>query len=181
MGNLSILPKFARKGKWRAMRIAIAADHAGYDLKEKLKKHLEERGHAVIDVGAHEFRTGDDYPDFAQPAAELVSRGAVDRGIVICDSGIGVDIVANKVPGVRSALVHDEDLARRTREHNDTNVLSLGSMLLDDESAYRIADAWLDTPFSREERHARRIHKIGHLEEHNVTLCGGDIDDSDGE
>jgi ribose 5-phosphate isomerase B len=99
----------------------------------------------------------------------MVARGEADRGIVICDSGIGVDIVANKVPGVRSALVHNEELAERTRLHNDTNVLSLGSMLLDTETARRIAKIWLDTDFSSAERHKRRIHEITELERREVT------------
>lgn len=146
------------------MRIAIAADHAGFELKEKIKAYLEREGHEVIDTGPFTYQPGDDYPDYAGPAARKVADGEVDRGIVVCDSGIGVDIVANKIPGVRSALVHDEQLARLTREHNDTNVLALGAMFLDEEKAEEIVDAWLDTPFSGAERHARRIRKIAEME-----------------
>ena len=126
----------------------MAADHAGFELKERLKRYLETQGYEVVDTGAHSLQPGDDYPDFAFPAARMVADGEVDRGIVICDSGIGVDIVANKVPGVRSALVHDEELAKRTREHNDTNVLALGAVFVDAEKAERIAKNWLETEFS---------------------------------
>lgn len=146
------------------MRIAIAADHAGFELKEKLKDYLTLEGHEIVDTGPFTCQPGDDYPDYAAPAAEKVARGEVDRGIVICDSGIGVDIVANKIPGARSALVHDEQLAGLTREHNDTNVLALGAMFLDEERAGRIAKVWLETPFSGEDRHARRIRKIEEIE-----------------
>lgn len=146
------------------MRIAIGADHAGYDLKERLKDYLKQEGHEVIDVGAHNYIPGDDYPIYAAAAAEKVAGGEADRGIVICDSGIGVDIVANKVPGIRSALVHDEELAKLTRQHNDTNVLALGSMFLDEDKARRIAKNWLDTEFSHAERHERRVHEIEELE-----------------
>jgi len=146
------------------LRIAIGADHAGYELKEKLKEYLREQGHEVIDVGAAHYEPGDDYPKFAERAARLVGRGEADRGILVCDSGIGVDIVANKVPGVRSALVHDEALAKLTREHNDSNVLSLGAMFMDTDKAKRIVGNWLGTEFSRAERHERRIREIAEME-----------------
>jgi ribose 5-phosphate isomerase B len=146
------------------MKIAMGADHAGYELKEKLKEYLKREGYDVIDVGAHEYQPGDDYPVYAAAAAEKVARGEADRGVVVCDSGIGVYIVANKVPGVRSALVHNEDLAARTREHNDTNVLALGSMSLGEDEAKRIAKTWLETAFSHGERHERRVREIEQLE-----------------
>ncbi len=152
------------------MKIAIGADHAGYDLKEKLKKHLQEQGYEVVDVGAHSYDKNDDYPDFARGVADLVGEQKVDRGILVCDSGIGVDIVANKTPGVRSALVHSVDLARRTREHNDTNVLSLGSMLVDEDTAVQITRTWLETDFTGEERHARRIAKIEDIERSEISV-----------
>lgn len=146
------------------MKIAMGADHAGYELKETLRKYLEQQGYEVIDCGPHVLQPGDDYPDYAAPAALMVADGEADRGIVVCDSGIGVDIVANKIPGVRSALVHDEGLAKLTREHNDTNVLALGAMFLSTEQAERIARIWLETEFSHAERHERRIEKIKHIE-----------------
>lgn len=147
------------------MRVAIAADHAGYDLKEKLKLYLKQEGYQIMDAGPMSYESTDDYPDYAAQAALMVSNGEVDRGIVICDSGIGVDIVANKFPGVRSALVHDEELAKTTRQHNDTNVLALGAMYMDEAKARRIVKNWLDTPFSGAERHARRIRKIQEIED----------------
>jgi ribose 5-phosphate isomerase B len=151
------------------MKVSIAADHAGFELKEKLKEYLKLQGYEVIDTGPKEFQPGDDYPDFAAPAAEMVANGQADRGILICDSGIGVDIVANKIPGVRSALVNDEELAKLTREHNDSNVLALGAMFLDEEKAKRIAKNWLETEFSGAERHQRRIDKITEIEKEEAA------------
>lgn len=151
------------------MKIALGADHAGFNLKENLKDYLKQEGHDVIDVGALEYKPGDDYPAYAAAAAEKVATGDADRAIVVCDTGIGVDIAANKVPGVRSALVHNTELAARTREHNDTNVLSLGAMLLDYNTARQITKTWLETPFSHDERHTRRIHEIDELEEEVIN------------
>jgi len=142
------------------MKVAIGSDHAGFELKEQIKDYLEDEGYDVTDVGALRYDKDDDYPDFARSVAHKVAMGDVDRGILVCDTGIGVDIAANKVPNVRSALVHDEELAIRTRLHNDTNVLSLGAMFVDPEKAKRIVDNWLQTEFSHEERHERRIHEI---------------------
>lgn len=146
------------------MRIAIASDHAGFDLKEKVSEYLGDEGYEVLDAGAFNYNKEDDYPVFAAKAAHLVSIGEVDRAILICDSGIGVDIVANKLPGVRSALVHDEELAKLTRQHNDSNVLSIGAMFVDEEKAKRIVDNWLETSFSGAERHQRRISEIAELD-----------------
>lgn len=151
------------------MKISIAADHAGYDLKERIKDFLRQEGYEIVDTGAHSYDPMDDYPDFAEPAAQMVADGEVDRGIVICDTGIGVDIVANKVAGVRSALVHTEELAHRAREHNDSNVIALGAMVTDENAARRIVKIWLDTPFSQADRHRRRIHEIEEIEE--ATKC----------
>lgn len=150
------------------MRIAIGADHAGFPLKEKLKAYLKQEGHEVLDAGAHEYDPSDDYPIFAAEAANLVSTGEADRGILVCDSGIGMDIVANKLPRVRSALVHDEELARTTRQHNDTNVLTLGAMFVDEDKAKRIAKNWLETEFSGVERHARRVKEIEEIEKQAI-------------
>jgi ribose 5-phosphate isomerase B len=146
------------------MKIAIVADNAGFELKERLRELLEREDQHVTDMGAHEYEPGDDYPDCAAAAADMVARGEADRAVLVCVSGIGVDVVMNKVPGVRSALVHDETLARLTREHNDTNVLSLGSMFMDEAKAERTNKTWLDTPFNSAARHARRMHKIEDLE-----------------
>lgn len=154
------------------MRIAIGADHAGFQLKEKLREFLQEEDYEVIDVGPSAFDPGDDYPVFAAEVGRMVSGGEAERGVLVCDSGIGVDIVANKFPGVRSALVHDEELARTTRLHNDTNVLSLGAMMVDEDKARRIVTNWLETDFSGEERHQRRVEEIEELERQCVGGAG---------
>jgi len=146
------------------MKVAIAADHRGFELKEQLRVYLEQQGYEVVDVGPHSYEPKDDYPDYAAPAAGLVSRGEADRAILVCDSGIGMDIVANKTRGVRSAVIHDVDLARRARSHNDTNCISLPAMTVDFEAAKRIVDVWLTTEFGGVERHARRIRKIEEME-----------------
>lgn len=163
------------------MKIAVASDHAGFELKERLRVYLQHEGYDVADLGPRTYTPGDDYPDFAGPAAEMVSKGEADRAILVCDSGIGVDIVANKLPGVRSALVHDEELARLTREHNDTNVLALGSMFVDEEKAKRIAKNWLETEFSDADRHKRRLAKITELERRELpAVSAGNGDDDAG-
>mgnify|MGYP000940992495 CR=1 FL=1 len=146
------------------MKIAIGADHAGFELKEKLREFLQDDDYDVIDVGPAAFQPGDDYPIYAAQVARMVSSGEADRGILICDSGIGVDIVANRFAGVRSALVHDEELAKITRQHNDSNVLSLGAMIVDEDKAKRIVTNWLETEFSHAERHQRRIEEIEELD-----------------
>lgn len=146
------------------MKIAIGADHAGFELKEKLREFLQEEDYEIIDVGPTAFQPGDDYPIYAAQVGRLVSTGEVDRGILVCDSGIGVDIVANRFPGVRSALVHDEEMAKITRQHNDSNVLSLGAMIVDPDKAQRIVTNWLETEFTHAERHQRRIEEIEELD-----------------
>jgi ribose 5-phosphate isomerase B len=146
------------------MRVAIGADHAGYALKERLKQELESLGHQVVDIGTYSGAPPVDYPDFCFPVGELVARGEVERGIVLGGSGIGESIAANKVPGVRAALVHSDETARLTREHNDSNVLALGGRTTRDyDDAARWLRIWLDTPFEAG-RHLRRIHKIHEYE-----------------
>lgn len=162
------------------MKVAIGADHAGFELKEKIKDFLTQENYEVVDVGAHQYEKGDDYPLYAHSTAEMVSRGEADRGILVCDSGIGVDIVANKVPGVRSALINDEQLAIITRQHNDTNVLSLGAMLVDADKAKKITKNWLETEFSGDERHKRRIREIEDIERQEILLHEHEVQD-DGE
>jgi ribose 5-phosphate isomerase B len=141
------------------MKIAVACDHGGFALKETMVSYLKELGHEVKDVGCYD--TGSiDYPDFIFPAAEAVARGEFERGVVICTTGIGVSICANKVKGIRCALCSDEYSARMTREHNDTNILALGANVTTAVRAKEIAKLWLDTAFSHGERHQRRIDKI---------------------
>lgn len=145
------------------MKVSLACDHGGLDLKNEVKVHLEKRGFAVCDFGTFS-KESCDYPDFARPAAEAVASGECERGIVICTTGIGVSITANKVRGVRCALLHDKMSARLTREHNDTNMMALGAGCVGTMLALEIVDTWLDTPFSNGERHQRRIDKMMALE-----------------
>ena len=149
------------------MRVAIGADHAGFVLKERLKRELEAMGHDVTDVGTHS-PAAVDYPDYVFPVAERVAHHDADRGVVVCGSGVGASIAANKVAGIRAGLVTDADSARLTREHNDTNVLALGSRgsQSEDESVAWMK-TWLDTPFAGE-RHARRVAKIEEYEKRHV-------------
>lgn len=146
------------------MTIYIAADHRGFQLKESLKKHLTESGYQTVDLGNDHFDENDDYPDFAHLVAQKISDNPEDRGILICRSGAGVDIVANKFKGVRSALVTDIKQAELVRYDDDTNVLSLASELTNEEQVKKIADVWLKTQFSESEKDKRRIGKIKEIE-----------------
>ena len=139
--------------------IAIACDHGGYDLKQQVMEHLKEKGLEYKDFGCYDHKSCD-YPDFARPAAKAVADGKCDRGIVICTTGIGVSITANKVKGIRCALCADPLSAKMTRLHNDANMLAMGAGMIGGNLAMEITDVFLDTPFSGEERHARRISKI---------------------
>jgi len=144
------------------MTIALACDHGAYDLKEALKKHLEAKGMTCKDFGTYS-KESCDYSDFAAPAAKAVASGECERGIVCCTTGIGVSITANKVKGVRCALVHDLLTARMTRQHNNTNVLAMGAGIIGEMTAKEIADIWLETEFEGG-RHERRVNKIMALE-----------------
>ncbi|RKM58464.1 MULTISPECIES: ribose 5-phosphate isomerase B [unclassified Butyrivibrio] len=139
--------------------IALASDHGGFDLKEAVKKHLEERGLEVKDFGTYD-KSSCDYPDFGRPAAEAVASGECEKGIVICTTGIGISIVANKVKGIRCALCSEVTSARLTREHNDANMLAMGGGFTGELLAMEIVDTFLDTPFSGLEKHSRRISKV---------------------
>ena len=146
------------------MKIAIGCDHGALALKNKLVSHLEAKGFEVKDFGTY---TPDscDYPEFAGAAAKAVASGECEKGIVLCTTGIGVSIAANKVKGIRCALLSDLMSARLTREHNDTNMMALGAGVVGEMLALQIVDTWLDTPFSGVERHARRIQKMMAYEE----------------
>ena len=139
--------------------IAIGSDHGGFELKEALKKHLDSIGVQYEDFGCYDTNSCD-YADFAAAAARAVAAGECDRGIVLCTTGIGVSIAANKVKGVRCALLSDPVSARLTREHNDTNMMALGAGFVGPMLALEIVDTWLDTAFSHAERHQRRIDKV---------------------
>jgi ribose 5-phosphate isomerase B len=144
------------------MKIAIAADHAGFVLKEKLRRRLAQEGHEVVDFGTDSAESCD-YPDFAQPAARDVAQGRSDRGILVCSTGIGMALAANKIAGVRAAPAQSEDEVRLTREHNDANVLTLGARYLDEGRAMELIHTFLDTQFAGG-RHARRVAKISQIE-----------------
>lgn len=150
------------------MKIYLGADHAGFELKEELKKFLSELGYETEDKGAFELNPQDDYPDFVFGAALAVSRdieqGIDSRGVVIGGSGQGEAMAANKVKGIRAALVYDEYSARMSREHNDANVASFGARAIEPQEAKKLIKIWLETPFSGEERHKRRIEKISDFE-----------------
>ena len=145
------------------MKIAVACDHGGVTLKKTIISHLEKQGHTVEDFGCY---TPDscDYSDFVAPAARAVAAGTCDRGIVMCTTGIGVSIVANKIPGIRCALLSDLMSAKLTRLHNDTNMMALGQGVVGEKLALEIVDLWLTTEFSGEERHVRRIGKVSQLD-----------------
>ncbi|MGQ5702506.1 ribose 5-phosphate isomerase B [Sandaracinobacteroides sp. A072] len=142
------------------MDIAIASDHAGYPLKAQLAEDLRAMGHTVLDLGAGDATTSVDYPDFGRACGEAVASGKAVMGVVVCGSGIGISIAANRVPGVRCALVHDNLSARLARQHNDANVIALGARLLGSETARDALKAFLETPFEGG-RHAARIQKLG--------------------
>ena len=145
------------------MKIAIGCDHGALTLKNKVVSHLEDRGFEVKDFGTHTLDSCD-YPDFAGAAAKAVAAGECDRGIVLCTTGIGVSIAANKVKGIRCALLSDLMSARLTREHNDTNMMAVGAAVVGEGLALEIVDTWLDTEFSHNARHQRRIDKVMALE-----------------
>jgi ribose 5-phosphate isomerase B len=144
------------------MKIALGADHAGFPLKEKVKQWLIEQGVQVHDQGTLSTDSVD-YPDFARKVGEEVASKKVDRGVLVCGSGIGMSIAANKVPGVRAANAHTVYEAQMCREHNDANVLTLGARVLNDDEAHSILDAWLRTKFAVG-RHQRRVEKISQIE-----------------
>ena len=147
-----------------SMKIAVATDHRGHALKEELLLLLYELGHEVIDLGTDSPKSCD-YPDTAYPAAKHVADGNAHRGILICGSGIGMSICANKVPGIRAALCHDEFTAELSRRHNNANILCLASDALGEEVMRRIVTSWLNTEFESGGRHARRVGKISFIEQ----------------
>ena len=146
------------------MKISIGCDHGALDLKNVLVAYLTEKGHEVKDFGTYTAASCD-YPEFAEAAARAVAAGECERGIVLCTTGIGVSITANKVKGIRCALLSDVMSARLTREHNDTNMMALGAGVVGQLLALRIVDTWLETEFSGDARHQRRIDKLMAVED----------------
>jgi len=146
------------------MKIAIGADHGGYPLNETIIKDLEKEGHTVTDFGTHDGNAPDDYPDYARKVGDAVQKGEVDRGIIVCGSGVGAAIAANKVHGVRACLCHDTYSARQGVEHDDMNVLCLGARIIGFELAGELVKAFTGATFSGEPRHVRRIAKVNDIE-----------------
>ena len=144
------------------MKIALGADHAGYQLKDQIKQHLEQQGISVRDEGTSSAESVD-YPDYGRAVAHEVSQQRADLGILVCGSGIGMAITANKVDGIRAANVSTEYEAQMSREHNNANVLALGARIISADEAFRIVDKWLATPFAGG-RHERRVEKIMAIE-----------------
>jgi ribose 5-phosphate isomerase B len=151
------------------MKIALGADHAGYELKDRIKQHLELQGIPVCDEGTSSPESVD-YPDYARAVAHDVSQKRADLGILVCGSGIGMAIAANKVDGIRAANVSSEYEAQMSREHNDANVLTLGARILQPEEALRIVDQWLATSFAGG-RHERRVEKIAAIEKEEAAAA----------
>jgi len=147
-----------------SLAMAVGADHGGFLLKGELLPWLEEQGYEVLDLGAHRLDPGDDYPDFAELVARAVSSGQASRGIIVCGSGVGACVVANKVAGVRAAICHDTYSAHQGVEHDDMNVLCLGARIVGVELARELVKAFLTAHFSGEERHRRRLNKVLSLE-----------------
>ncbi|MDP3733312.1 MAG: RpiB/LacA/LacB family sugar-phosphate isomerase [Candidatus Daviesbacteria bacterium] len=146
--------------------IYLASDHAGFELKEKVKEFLEKEGYEVEDCGAYELNPVDDYPDFISKAAEAVSKDPESKAIIFGGSGQGEAIVANKFSNVRAAVFYgNADMVSLTREHNDANILSLGARFLTEDEVFEAVKLWLETPFTEEERHVRRIEKIKKIEQ----------------
>jgi ribose 5-phosphate isomerase B len=146
------------------MRIVIGSDHAGYEMKEKIVDAVKKFGYEVTDVGTHEPDKPDDYPDFAQLVAQKIQAEEADRGIVICGSGVGVSVAANKFKGIRAAVCHDHYSAHQGVEHDDMNVLVLGARIVDLQVALDLSEAFLTARFSNEERHVRRLNKVKEIE-----------------
>ena len=146
------------------MRVVVGADHAGYQMKEFLQRELESLGHEVEDVGTFDPKQPDDYPDFAAAVGTAIQAGRAERGVLVCGSGVGAAVAANKLPGVRAGLCHDTYSARQGVEHDDINVLVLGSRVVGTELARELVRAFLAARFSGEERHVRRLNKVKALE-----------------
>jgi len=154
------------------MKLAIAADHAGYYLKEEVRGYLERLGHEVIDLGAFNAEPSD-YPDFAEAVGRALQAGRAERGILICGSGVGVCVAANKMPGIRACMCHDHYSAHQGVEHDDMNVLVLGARIIGEELAFDVVAPFLTARFqSQEERFVRRLNKVKAIEARNMRETG---------
>jgi len=148
------------------MRIAIGADHGGYPLNERVIDELRSAGHDVVDFGTHDGSVADDYPDYALKVGQAIQRNEADIGILICGSGVGASVAANKLKGVRAALCGDTYSGHQSREHDDCNVLCLGARVVGEELALEIVRAFIGAKFSGEDRHVRRLAKVAEMERH---------------
>ena len=146
------------------MRVGIATDHGGFRLKEELTERLRRAGYDVIDFGACAENPGDDYPDYVIPLADALNAGLVERGVAICGSGVGVSVCANKIPGIRAALIHDSFSARQGVEDDHMNILCMGGRTVGPSVAWDLVETFLCARFSQEERHLRRLAKVASLE-----------------
>jgi len=155
------------------MRIVFGADHAGFDMKQDVLAFVRGLGHEVLDVGAFTGAQPDDYPDFAEALGQALTEGKADRGILICGSGVGASVAANKIPGIRAGLCHDTYSAHQGVEHDDMNVLVLGSRIIGAELAYELARSFLGAKFSNEERHLRRLGKVKKIESRFMRTASG--------
>src|SRR6201988_3632184 len=146
------------------MRVGIATDHGGFELKQRLVERLQAAGHAIVDFGANTMNSADDYPDFVVPLARAVVAGTVDRGVAVCGSGVGASVCANKIAGVRAALVHDHFSARQGVEDDHMNILCMGGRTVGPAVAWGLVQTFLGARFSRAQRHLRRLSKVAALE-----------------
>jgi ribose 5-phosphate isomerase B len=147
------------------MRVGIATDHGGFGLKEEMVRQLRAAGHEVVDFGAHRPNDGDDYPDYVLPLARAVAALEVERGVAICGSGVGASVCANKVRGIRAALIHDHFSARQGVEDDHMNILCMGGRTVASSVAWDLVEAFLSTNFSQAERHLRRLGKVASVEQ----------------
>ena len=163
------------------MRVGIATDHGGFNLKQELVERLRAAGHEIVDFGAHSLNADDDYPDFVGPLAAAVAAGQVERGVAICGSGVGASICANKVVGVRAALVHDHFTANQGVEDDHLNILCLGGRTIAAPSvAWDLTQTFLGADFSQDDRHLRRLAKVALLETSSFVRAQGDPDRVEG-
>ena len=149
------------------MRVAIGVDHGGFPLKAPIVDYLTTAGHEVLDLGAHNMDPEDDYPDYAKAVGEAVLRGEAERGIIICGSGVGACVAANKLPGIRAGLCHDTYSAHQGVEHDNINVLCLGARIIGVALALELVQAFIGATFSGEERHRRRVAKVAEMEKNS--------------
>ncbi|MDE2717095.1 MAG: ribose 5-phosphate isomerase B [Chloroflexota bacterium] len=151
------------------MRVAVGGDHAGFDMKNLISEHVKSLGHMVVDAGAYEYDTLDDFPDFSEAVAVRVADGTADRGLIVCGSGVGASVAANKVRGIRAGLCHDTYSARQGVEHDDMNVVCIGARIIGEELAKAVVTAFLSASFIEdEEKYVRRLNKVLDIERRNA-------------